>query len=239
MMNSKLKKIIEEKTLKENREAVVENIESMLCCNSDAKIDEEMIYNAIAKEGEFLILEGRYEDFDIYSESSLFKEKLNESLEIIVFFEDDGDQYEKIERFVKYIYNNTSEQKFIFGIKKVEQLSQNPLKILLASIYPINQLEIHLGKDIYNYIEANRDYFEPYFAAIRSELSKEIGVVILPLNTLRDTKLQNNQVQLIDSVTGDVIVEFSVELTQERDSLDYYLMKLFYVFIKLGKKYNH
>jgi hypothetical protein len=237
-MNQKLKELIIAKTGKEYQQEMLQSIEEMVCEGSALPLDEDTLYQTIAKEGEFLLINANYDEVSF--EDKAFAMKFVEALDIIVSFEDDGTRYEMIESFVKEIHNRTSSlQKFHFGVKKVERLSAYPLKILFGNIYPINQLEIHLGSWIHEFIQLNENYFQPHFKQIRAALSKEIGIPILPLYTQEDKALLDNEVKLIDSVTKEVLVEFSVTKDEDKKALDLYLLKLYYLFLKLGLKYKH
>jgi len=239
-MNKELIELIKSKTLKDNTQSVIENLEAMLCNNGEFDVDESMLHDALQGRGEFFLLQVRYEDFSSKQEHPLLEKKLKEALCITITFEDDGSQYTNIEEFVKYLYaHTTQEQKFCFGIKKVETLSEYPIRILFSEIYPINQLEIHLGKWIFDFIESDKSYFEQHFAYIREELSRELKIPILALDTKYDAGLDDNEVLLLDSVTKEEIVNFRVEKNEDKKALDLYLLKLYYVFIKLGSKYKH
>jgi len=239
-MNKKLQELIVKKTVQENQKDVLQNIDSMICSESEVSLDDEALYAALEKEGEFFILKAKYEDFDLFSKNEPLDTKLNEALSITICFEDDGNKYEKIEAFVKYIYSHTTQdQKFVFGVKRVDKLSDFPIKILLSEIYPINQLEIHLGRWIANFIDLNEEYFKEHFAYVREKISQEIGIKILPLNRIVGDHLRDNEAFLVDSVTQEKIVAFSIDKCDDKKALDIYLLKIFYIFLKLGAKYKH
>ena len=239
-MTENLKNIIIKKTLQENQADVLTTIDSMICAESELPLREETLYEALVGEGEFFLLKAKYEEFDLSTDNLLLDKKLNEALCITICFEDDGSRYEEIEAFVKYIYTHTEkEQKFLFGVKKVDKLSEFPLKILLSEIYPINQLEIHLGEWISSFLSKNKPYFKEHFAAIRANISQEIGITLIPLNIKTQEDLCKNEVILLDSVTKERIVAFRVETCDDKKALDIYLLKLYYIFLKLGSKYKH
>jgi hypothetical protein len=240
-MNEKLLGLIRTKSTQENVDALIRSMEAMLCQQSILALDEETLASAIDNEGEFLLLEGSYDDFtDESGCDAVLLRKLNEALSIHICFEDDGSYYEKIESFVSCIYEHTeAQQRFVFGVKEVTQLSSSPVRILLSEIYPINQLDIALGEWVYDFIGADEAYFKEHFRAIREKLSREIGINILPLNTEVDRSLDDNEVILYDTISKEKIVSFSVEKDADKKGLDIYLLKLYYILLKLGAKYQH
>jgi len=239
-MNKELIDLINKKTAKENFEYVKENIKGMISPKSAVPLEEKTLYEVLNGEGEFFLLKASYQDFNLDKENKLLDLKLKEALCVTVCFEDDGSLYSEIEKFVKYIYAHTTlQQKFYFGIKQVEQLSDYPVKILLSEIYPINQLQMHLGKKVDAFIKSDVDYFKEYFALVRGKISDEIGIALLPLDIIVDDKICDKDVVLLDSVTKEKIVAFSIEHCEDRKALDIYLLKLYYVFLKLGAKYKH
>ena len=239
-MNKRLENLISKKTAQENFEKVLKSIDKMICSESEVALSEDTLYEALEGDGEFFLLKARYEDFDLGAENPLLDRKLKEALMITICFEDDGSKYKEIEAFVKYIYENTTgDQKFRFGIRCVEKLGDYPIKILLSEIYPINQLDIHLGSWIYDFIRSDREYFKKHFAMVRAKISQEIGIALLPLNIINDENLCENDAMLLDSVTKERIVAFNIHKSEDKKALDIYLLKLYYVFIKLGGKYKH
>jgi len=239
-MNTKLLDLVSKKTSLDNFEEVKDNIASMICTEGSVSLNEDILCDALSGEGEFFLLKARYEDFHLEKEHRLLEKKLKEALHITICFEDNGDFYTEIERFVKYIFEHTTkEQKFYFGVKQVKKLGEYPVKILLSEIYPINQLQIHLGEWIYDFISSDTDYFQERFAQARAKISHELGITILPLDVIVNDDLAPNDVVLLDSLTKEKIVAFSIEKSADKKALDIYLLKLYYVFLKLGVKYKH
>jgi len=239
-MNKKLSNLISKKTSKENFEDVENNVDAMICKESSVALSEERLYDALDSDGEFFLLKAKYEDFNLEKENPLLDVKLKEALYITICFEDDGTLYKEIEKFVKYIFEHTvAQQKFYFGIKQVDTLSEYPVRILLSEIYPINQLQMHLGEWIDAFIKSDKQYFQEHFALVREKISREIGVSILPLDVVVDENLCSNDALLLDSVTREKIVAFSIEQCEDKKALDIYLLKLYYIFLKLGAKYKH
>jgi len=239
-MNETISKLLKEKTTPQNYEKVYQALELLRVEDGALRVTLKDLQEALSGEGEFVIVEGDYSEFETQEYKTWLKRKLCEAIEIVVVFEDDGTQFEKIEEIAAFIYTHTSSmQKVKIGVKKVEQLSTTPLRVLFAEIYPINQLEMFLGSDIFEFIEQNKEYFEPYFEQIRMMLWREIGVAILPLLPQKSQNLAPNGVCLRDRVTQKRIVEFEVEQLKEPKDLDLYLQKLFYIFVKLSKNYKH
>jgi len=240
MISTKLNDLIIKKTTEKNYKDVKENIEAMLSPESELPLDEDSLFDALKGDGEFFLLKARYEDFNLNEANTLLDLKLKEALCVTIFFEDDGAEYEKIEAFVQYIFEHTMpQQRFCFGIKRVKELSEYPVRILLSEIYPINQLQIRMGKWIDSFIQLDEAYFKEHFTYVRAKISKEIGITLLPLDIVVDEELCPRDVVLVDSITKEKIVAFSVEEDEDKKALDIYLLKLYYVFLKLGAKYKH
>jgi hypothetical protein len=233
----KLKKFIEQKTLSNTKE-VQESVLEMVCLSEDpVALSSEKICNALEREGEFLVLKVHYNDFVDELEKEVIKYKISQSLSIVVSYEDDGNSYENIEKFIKYMYDKSDEkQNFIFGIKKVEKLSQYPITILFSGILPINQLKMNIGKKIRESIDADNVYFKSRFTKFRDSVSQEIGIPILPLFPKQDETLDDYEVCLVDTLDGRVISQFGVEGDLNRDTIEVYLLKLFYIYKVLAQE---
>jgi hypothetical protein len=115
-------------------------------------------------------------------------------------------------------------------VKKVSKLSKYPIRILFSGIHPINQLRMTIGQDIYKVITSDDDYFIPRFAQHRLNISRETGIKILPLFPMLDKNLKGNQVHLVDSVDGRIISDFQVKGVLDKNNLEEYLTKLFYIY---------
>lgn len=177
-----LLKYIDENTIGNNEE-IKSSILNMVCDeNAPVNLNKESILNALRFQGEFLILKLHYKDFPKELEEEKIKYKISQALSIAVTYEDDGQSYENIEKFIKYIYEKSdTRQNSIFGVKKVEKLSEFPITILFSGILPINQLKMTLGKKIHELIRSDFNYFRERFKKYRLFVSDEIGIPILPI----------------------------------------------------------
>ena len=232
-----LKALIEKSTVN-NTQEVLDSITEMICTEDDPiDLCEETLTQALQTKGEFLLLKLHFDDYNKELAEEKIKYKISQSLNVIISYEDDGNSYDHIEKFAKYIYKYSDEKQNVrFGIKKVHALSKFPVKILFSGILPINQLKMTFGKGIFKLIDSDRDYFRPRFKQLRDDISQEIGIPILPLFPIVDESLQEYQVVLHDLKDGRVISDFHIPITQEKDLLEIYLLKLFYVYITLAKK---
>jgi hypothetical protein len=236
-----MRKIVQEKTTAQNSAKVLQALESFIIKGDDGlSIGEATIQEALSGEGEFVIVESNYDEFETQGYKQWLKEKLSEAINIVVVFEDDGNQFGTIEKIAAFIYENTtSMQKVQIGVKKVKQLSATPLRVLFAEIYPINQLEMFLGDEVFDFIEQHKEYFLPYFQKLRFIISREIGVALLPLLPKKSQNLSPKEVCLTDKLTHKKIVEFQVKKLETTQDLDSYLQQLLKIFLQLGKRYKH
>jgi hypothetical protein len=206
-------------------------IESMITSDAPINLSEKMLLNALSFEGSFYLYQLHYDDFESESQTLDIKYRVSEALSVVVSFEDDGSRIDEIENFVKYLKETAdSEQNIIFGVKKVSKLSKYPIRILFSGIHPINQLRMTIGQDIYKVITSDDDYFIPRFAQHRLNISRETGIKILPLFPMLDKNLKGNQVHLVDSVDGRIISDFQVKGVLDKNNLEEYLTKLFYIY---------
>ncbi len=221
-----------------NTQEMLECITSMICDQTQPiPLSEESLQNALALEGEFFVLKLQYSDLTQEIERQKLKYKISQALSIIVSYEDDGSHFEEIHKFVEYMHTmSDAKQNMIFGIKNVEKLSQYPVKILFSGILPINQLKMSVGKEIDALIHSDESYFTPRFQQLRDELSKEIGIPILPLFPILDETLKPYEVRLVDLLDGRVISEFETTPDFNKESIEVYLLKLFYIYKVLAQK---
>jgi len=228
---TKLQECIKEKTL-HNTQEVEASVVSMVCPqNSPLPLSCETLLNALQLEGEFLVLKLHYSDFEDELKSEKIKYKISQSLSVIVRYEDDGASFKDIEKYVNYIYDiSDDKQNLIFGVKDVTQLSEFPITILFSGILPINQLKMSVGSEIDKLIHSDDAYFLPRFARHRDDISKEVGIPILPVLPILDKNLEAFQVRLVDLVDARVIAEFQVEEALSKDTIEIYLLKLFYIY---------
>jgi len=148
-----------------------------------------------------------------------------------MYEDDNGNSFHNITNFVEYIFNNSDEkQNATFGIKSVEKLSEFPITILFSGILPINQLRITVGEEIYKLIKSDDEYYLPRFKKHRADISKEVNIPILPVLPMLDKELGHFQVQLIDLTDAKVISEFEVNEVLNKETVELYLLKLFYIY---------
>ena len=233
----KLQECIEKNTVS-NTQEMLECVNAMICdANEPLPLSERTLQDALNLEGEFFVLKLQYEDLEHELQEQLLKEKLSQALSVVVSYEDDGTRFESISRFAEYLYTlSDTKQNVRFGVKKVEQLSHYPIKILFSGILPINQLQMSVGKEIDALIHSDENYFTARFEKLRSELSEEIGIPILPVLPKLDARLKPYEVRLIDPLDGRVISEFETTPDFNKETIEVYLLKLFYVYKVLAEK---
>ena len=207
-------------------------ISSMVCTYDDhISLSKEHIDKFAHIDGEKLILKASYEDFEDELETQKIKYKLSQSLSLIVCYEDDGKSFQKIERFVQYIHSiSDDKQNSTFGIKKVDRLSDLPITMLFSGILPINQLKMSIGKEIGKLIKSDEAYFKKRFKKLRDDISKEIGIPILPVLPKVDEDLESLEVKLVGIHDGKIIANFWINEYPNKDTLEVYLLKLFYIY---------
>lgn len=204
--------------------------------NSHIVLKRQEIQKALQLKGERLFLKLTYKELAQEFSEQKIKSKLIEALSISVCFEDDGSVSEKVKEFVKYLYENSEEEQHLqFGIKKVNRLSPYPIKILFSAILPINQLEMAVEENLYNYIQEHRQELQSGFKSFRKSVSKEIKIPILPLKHYSDSELKPYSIRLIDSLTKESICECSIEHENMNieDIISSYLKKLFTVYLNI------
>jgi len=220
----------------------VQNVESTvlnMICADDAPIElsKKSLLDARHVEGEFLVIKLHYSDFEDEIINQSIKYKISQSLSVIASYEDVGDSYDDIEKFIKYIHANSDEkQNSTFGVKRVQKLSEFPITILCSGILPINQLKMSVGKSIYELINSDDEYYVPRFQKHRDDISKEIGIPILPVLPALDKELGSLEVKLVDSYDGRVISKFIVSQVLNKETVEIYLLKLFYIYKVLAEE---
>lgn len=206
-------------------------ISNMICNSELLELSKESLLSALEIEGEFLVLKLDYSDFEEELKSQKIKYKISQALSVVISYEDDGSSFESIEKFVKYVSNISDiKQNSIFGVKKVEKLSEFPITMLFSGILPINQLKLSVGEDIHKLISSDDEYYLPRFAKHRDDISKEIGIPILPVLPILDKSLEDNQISLVDLTDGRLIARFDVTQKLSKDTTEMYLLKLFYIY---------
>ncbi len=220
----------------------IQNVESTILnmiCTGDAPIElsQKSLLDALHVEGEFLVIKLHYSDFEDEIINQSIKYKISQSLSVVASYEDVGDSYDDIEKFIKYINANSDEkQNSTFGVKKVKKLSEFPITILCSGILPINQLKMSVGKSIYELINSDDEYYVPRFQKHRDDISKEIGIPILPVLPALDKELGSLEVKLVDSYDGRVISKFIVSQVLNKETVEIYLLKLFYIYKVLAEE---
>jgi len=225
---------IKELSPKQSEEAIPA-ITNMLCsCELQAPLSEKSLLQALSLEGEYLVLKMSYDEFSQELIDAKIKYKISQALSIVVCYEEDGSSFEDIKKFVDYISSLTDpKQNAIFGIKKVKNLSSAPITILFSGILPINQLKMHISRDIYELIHSDEEYFKTRFKEFREILSQEIGIPILPVFPMLDKSLEPSEAKLIDLVDGRIISHFWTAEEMNKITIEGYLVKLFYIYITL------
>lgn len=235
----KLKQHIKNNTINNTKE-IESSVLSMFCSKeSPIPLSQESLLEALELKGEFLVLKLNYRDFEDELKSQKIKYKISQSLSVIVSYEDDGNSFEDIKKFVGYVYDIADDkQNATFGVKNVGELSEFPITILFSGILPINQLQMRIGKNIETLIHSDDEYFMPRFHKFRDNISKEVGIPILPIFPTFDEGLQDNQVLLVDLEDAKVIADFSVDEGLNKEIVDLYLLKLFYIYKVLAEEKN-
>jgi hypothetical protein len=93
-----------------------------------------------------------------------------------------------------------------------------------------------IGKKVDELIESDKKYFKPRFKKLRDDISKEIGVNILPLFPICDTQLDEYKVNLSDPLDNRIISEFELPKEISKETLEIYLLKLFYIYKVLAEQ---
>jgi len=233
-----LYKVIENRSLEDRHKNLKETLTSMISKDPLVKvIDEKLLVDTLELNGEFQVVLLTYEDLEKELHTKVLKNLIKSSLQIVVSFEEDSNSYEKIKDFSEYIYRFSSDaQSLSIGVDKVKNLSQFPIKILFGGILPINEMQMFIGKKLYEVVAKEPDYFQPLFALVRKKITEEIGVPLLPLYPEVDLDMSPYGVRLMDPVENKMIVSFEVESCNTKENIDKYLLKLFYVYKKLAQE---
>jgi len=211
-----------------------------MICEDDEPISlsRDEIFNALKIKGEFFVLKLHYDDFEDELKSQKIKYKISQALSVVVSYEDDGSRYEDIKKFISYIYSFCDDkQNSVFGVKVVDKLSEFPIKILFSGLLPINQLGMCIGEGVQALIEKDKEYFAKRFKKLRDDISCEINIPILPLFATFDKRLKEYEVVLVDIVDGRIVSRFEMQDDTNKENIEIYLMKLFYIYKEIYKKY--
>ena len=235
-LNQTLEALLEHKTVEAVREPMQNALKQMVCDETaPVPLGMDAVIEAIAKPGEFLLLQMDYADFRNEPESQKVVRLMHQAPAILATFEDDGEHRKSIEAMLRYIHDRLDFlQTFRFGIKKVDHLSPHPVTILFADMHPINQLEIHLGSEVARHIEREREILDPLFKEFRFRLSKAIGLPILPIDSVVDDALEPNRVILTDPVTQKKLCSFLVSPLPDIEGIYPYLERLYEALYRLA-----
>jgi hypothetical protein len=216
-----------------------DSIFSKLTCEGATPMLElsfDAIKEALKLDGEEFFLTLTYDDLQEEIRIQKLRDLLNESLSILVCFEEDGLRVQEIENFCQYLFKNTEAvQNLQFGIHKVKKLSDEPVRILFSGILPINQLEIAMESSLYDYIQEHKEELQKEFIAVRKKLSQELCVPILPVKNYPDDSLEKNSVHLLDRTNKKTLC--TCRMQEEKDPKKFigeYLTKLYYAYKKLA-----
>jgi hypothetical protein len=224
------------KTPAERVGPALEALMAMRCDVDDPiALGESELYDALRLPGEYLILKASYQDLERELKEEKIKYKISESLSVVAVFEEDGSALPEIENFVRYIRGVTDPlQHWVFGVKGVERRSETPVTLLFGGILPINQLRMRLGSRLARLIADHADHFLPRFAALRLEVSRKVGIPILPLFPKEDPTLPGNRAELYDPLDGRTICRFDVADPERPEGVERTLAQLARVFEGLG-----
>jgi hypothetical protein len=240
MNTDRLLTLIAERTPPDQVGRMQEALLGMVCNESQPiPLGEKELYDALIREGEFLVLRMNYDDIEKELKERKLERKIGEAQSLLVSFEEDGSHPELIEEFVKYLHDRLDPlQNFRFGIKRAKAPSEYPVTMLLSGILPINQLHLFVGEGIEKLIGENRDTLLPHFLELRRRLSQEVGLPILSLHRSVDESLAPAQVRLVDTTDGSVLCEFVVEELSP-EGLEIYLQKLSFVLKSLATEWKN
>lgn len=210
-----------------------------MVCDADQPVPLglDVVEQALELEGECGCILANYEELQREFEEQKLRSKVSEALSVLLCFEDDGNMFGSIEESVKYFREIVDEnQNFMFGVKRVQKVSPYPVKILFSGILPINQIHMHIGTKVKSFIESDAVYFSNRFAALRQEISKSVGIPILPVVPVVDEQIGEYDVVLKDPLTQDTIASFTLQYPLTKESLEPYLKKLSNIYKVLAEQ---
>ncbi|NPA66119.1 MAG: hypothetical protein GXO11_04465 [Epsilonproteobacteria bacterium] len=230
--------LIEQKTVPQHQEYVKQALSSMLSKEALIQpVTEELLVKTVRLDGEFQVVLMDYNDLAEELQTKALRHLIKSALGIVVQFEEDGSCFEKIKTFSEYIYDFTSqEQSLHVSVEKVDTLSKTPIKILFGGILPINQMQMYIGKGLYDVIASEPDFFQPLFNIVRKKITKQIGIPLLPLYPEIDENLKPYEAKLVDPIEDKIIAKFEVDSCNTKENIDKYLLKLYYIYQKLAKQ---
>ena len=216
----------------------LEILQDMECGTDDyIALSWEDILCALKIEGSFTLLELTKEDMQQDLQTQNLKYQISQSRGIVAVFEADGENVKEVEEFITHIKSFTDDaQHFVFGIKKVKQLSDTPLKILFSGILPINQLQMRIGEVLQEFIDSDEEYFKKRFRAFRDVLSEALGVRILPVFARKDKTLAPKQIEIREFYGSGIIAKFEIDKPLSHGVVEEYLERIFEIYLSLQRK---
>ena len=201
------------------------------------QLRQKEILTTLQKEGEFELHLLTYADMRQELSEPKLPRMIFQSLNIVASFEDDGKHTTLIEDIIVHIHSLLEEQqRFIFGIKRVEKTSRYPMKILFGEILPINQLQARLGTELYNFLDADKDHYIERFKLVRDAISDKIGITFLRLDPQPDASLHPREVHITDPLTEKTVASFLVEGELEKKKIEVYFLKLYSILLQLAQE---
>lgn len=178
-------------------------------------------------------------NLDLTSESLLnqnIKNELIRAKAIIIVFETLDDELpEKYKIFIEYVYSFTDDNTIVkFDLKIVEQLSIDPITILLTGYKNNEQFILETGNDFAEYWTNNIDYCFEEFKKMRENISKQISQ---PINGIQisSTSRSSNMVELSDTQTLQALRVFEFN-EQTKEEFDKFTTKLEPILLKYSLK---
>ena len=237
---STLDELIETKAAKEHIKRFKELLPQMLTRQNDPiPLREEELKTTLEKKGEFELHLLTYADMQKELENPKLPHTVFQSLDIAASFEDDGRHTDLIEEFVKHIHSFLEkEQRFVFGIKRVEKTDKYPAKILFGEILPINQLQVTLGEEIYRFLDQDKEYHIRHFKEIRDAVSQTIGIKLLRLDPTPDPKLDPRTITITDPLTNKTLATFKMKKLEKKEDIELYYAKLLYILTEIAREFQ-
>ncbi len=234
----KLYEVIGEKAAPKHIKRFKELLPQMLTQECDPiQLHEEDLLTTLQKEGEFELHLLTYVDMRQELQEHQLPKMIYQSLDIVASFEDDGRHTKHIEDMIKHIHSYLEkEQRFVFGVKKVDQTSRYPMKILFGEILPINQLQARLGTELYTFLDADKEHYIEHFKLVRDAISDKIGITFLRLAPQPDASLHPKEVHITDPLTNKTVASFFVEGDLDKKKIEVYFLKLYSILLQLAQE---
>lgn len=229
---------IEKKASPKHIERFKEFLPQMLTQQDDPiQLHKKDLLTTLQKDGEFELHLLTYADMRQELKEHKLPTMIYQSLDIVASFEDDGKHTKLIEDMIKHIHSFLEkEQRFVFGIKRVDQTSRYPMKILFGEILPVNQLQARLGWELYDFLNTDKEHYIERFKLVRDAISEKIGITFLRLDPKRDTSLHPREVYITDPQTNKTVASFLVEGTLDKKKIEVYFLKLYSILLRLAEE---